>query len=222
MTKITGNGQADTALPAKAKARPSAASTILAAAAELFAERGFTGCSMQDIASCAKVSKANVFHHFGNKEKLYQAVLRSTIEESGIRLSNVVQDASTAESRTQRIMAAHLQHLLNRREETHLLLRELFESNPLQREAMMPMLDNNFGQIVRLIADGQQRGEFRTDIDPANVALLLVGGNVMFFLGSKILNDYLSQYQVEEAEHFSGDVAKVLLQGLLNRTAEDE
>ncbi|MCG8465624.1 MAG: TetR/AcrR family transcriptional regulator [Xanthomonadales bacterium] len=221
MAKTTGDEQVDGPLSAKSKARPSAAANILAAAAELFAERGFSGCSMQDIASNAKVSKANVFHHFGSKEKLYQAVLRSTIEESGIRLSSLVQDQSTAQARTQRVTAAHLQHLLNRREETHLLLRELFEANPLQRDAMMPMLDNNFGHIVKLIADGQQRGEFRSDVDAANVALLLVGGNVMFFLGAKILTDYLSHYALDDANVFSNDVANVLLNGLLKAPKSD-
>ncbi len=47
---------------------------------KLFAEQGFAGASLDDIARDARVSKGAIYHHFGSKVDLFQAVYR-TIEE---------------------------------------------------------------------------------------------------------------------------------------------
>jgi len=56
------------------------ARAILNDAVRLFAEKGFDAISMNDIAKAADVSKANIFHHFSNKETLYLEVLRKACE----------------------------------------------------------------------------------------------------------------------------------------------
>jgi len=199
-----------------------AAEGILTAAARLFAEKGFAGCSMQDVALAAGVSKANVFHHFGNKQGLYVAVIKGAIEEFGQRLNTLVHCPGASSKRVEHLVSAHLQHLMRRRGETHLILRELFEAGPGQRSAVTPILGVNFSQIVRMIADGQERGEFRTDVDPASAALLLVGGNVMFFMGTQILRNYLQHHQTGLPDTYADDVAKLVLNGLMKKGAETQ
>ena len=49
---------------------------ILDAAAALFAERGFDGASITAIAADARVSRATVFWHFGDKATLFQETCR--------------------------------------------------------------------------------------------------------------------------------------------------
>jgi AcrR family transcriptional regulator len=51
-----------------------ARATIREAALRLFAERGYAGTSVRDIASAAGVSPALLFHHYGSKEGLRTAV----------------------------------------------------------------------------------------------------------------------------------------------------
>lgn len=48
---------------------------ILAAAEQLFPEKGFLGTSMDDVAATASVSKQTVYAHFGSKEALFVAVV---------------------------------------------------------------------------------------------------------------------------------------------------
>jgi TetR/AcrR family transcriptional regulator len=48
---------------------------ILAAAEELFADRGFDGASLQDIGAAAGLSRGTPSYFFGSKEQLYVAVL---------------------------------------------------------------------------------------------------------------------------------------------------
>jgi len=46
---------------------------ILAAAEELFLERGFDGASMSALARAAGVNQSLISHHFGSKRGLYDA-----------------------------------------------------------------------------------------------------------------------------------------------------
>lgn len=50
--------------------------SILDAASDLFSQHGFDRVNMDDIAKQAKVSKATVYRHFENKEKLYVSVIK--------------------------------------------------------------------------------------------------------------------------------------------------
>ena len=54
------------------------------AATEVFLEKGFAATSVDEIASRAKASKLTFYNHFGNKEKLFEAIvmrLNSTMFE---------------------------------------------------------------------------------------------------------------------------------------------
>ncbi len=52
---------------------------ILASATELFAQKGFSGTSIEDIAQHAGIHKSLIYHHVGNKQALWQAVKRDLI-----------------------------------------------------------------------------------------------------------------------------------------------
>ena len=54
---------------------------ILDAARRMFTQQGFDGASMDQIAAAAGVSKLTVYSHFGDKEALYVAVVKSYCEQ---------------------------------------------------------------------------------------------------------------------------------------------
>ena len=70
-------------MPASARARRSRVrlssaqrrEQLLTIAREVFAERGFEGTSVEEIAARAGVSKPVVYEHFGGKDGAYQAVV---------------------------------------------------------------------------------------------------------------------------------------------------
>ena len=64
------------AATARAREAPSTRDAILDAAERRFAERGFAGVSMREIASEAGLkNQASLYHHFRHKRALYEAVL---------------------------------------------------------------------------------------------------------------------------------------------------
>lgn len=54
---------------------------VFRAAQELFAQHGFEGTSISDIATRAGIAKSTVLHHFPSKLRLYQKVMKNSIEQ---------------------------------------------------------------------------------------------------------------------------------------------
>lgn len=52
---------------------------IVAAALEVFVERGFAAAKLEDVARVAGVTKGTIYLYFENKEALFKAVVRETI-----------------------------------------------------------------------------------------------------------------------------------------------
>jgi AcrR family transcriptional regulator len=66
----------------------------------LFAEKGFEGTSVEEIAATAGVSKPVVYEHFGGKEGLYAVVVDHEIQ----RLLNALSTALTTETHPRQIL----------------------------------------------------------------------------------------------------------------------
>ncbi len=55
---------------------------ILRAASKLFAQRGYYGVSISDVAQDANVVKSAIYHHFSSKDALYLAVIQDMTRSS--------------------------------------------------------------------------------------------------------------------------------------------
>lgn len=68
-------------------------SAALDTAQHLFAEKGFAGTTMREIASCSGVSQPLIHYHFGSKDGLYSAVKERLMQE-GLRSFLHIHDGS--------------------------------------------------------------------------------------------------------------------------------
>lgn len=133
---------------------------ILAAALSLFAERGFYGASMDQIARELDLTKQALIHHFGTKEKLYGAVLVAISERlmtEAIQPTEV-ESASAFADAVSRIYLRTLQH----REDTLLLMRELLDNRRRAAQAgtwyLKPFLDG-LADLLRRDPNWQEEDE---------------------------------------------------------------
>jgi AcrR family transcriptional regulator len=96
MSQVTVEPDASTPVPRRAgRGRMTAADRreqLIETARALFAERGFDGTSIEEIAARAEVSKPVVYEHFGGKEGVYAVVVDREVRT----LLTMMQDALTA------------------------------------------------------------------------------------------------------------------------------
>ncbi|MCG5240259.1 TetR/AcrR family transcriptional regulator [Azospirillum doebereinerae] len=93
----------DTPLPGRI--RRENGERILKAAELVFAEAGFAGATMADIADRAGLPKANLHYYFGTKEELYRAVLDNILRLWLSPIDAIAPDADPAKALTAYVTA---------------------------------------------------------------------------------------------------------------------
>src|SRR3954452_7198691 len=79
-------------MPRRAKIRPDepGRGRVLEAGLELFAERGYHATSIAEIGERARIAKSVLYHYFGSKAGLYEAILEAETEEAVRRVAGAV------------------------------------------------------------------------------------------------------------------------------------
>lgn len=190
---------------------------ILAAAAQLFADKGFDAVSMNAVAAAAGVSKANVFHHFTSKQALYLAVLKTACSESTAALDEMRSTSGPFAERLRFFIRQHLANLRRNEGMSRLILRELLDSDRDKGKALADgVINQNFSKLVEFLREGRARGELRVDVNPAMVATLIVGANVFFFQTGEVLRHLAEVEFADQPEHYTDMVTDILLRGITN------
>jgi AcrR family transcriptional regulator len=93
---------------------------ILTAAWSLFASEGYAEVSMQEIADAARVNKATLYHHFGDKEQLFVDVVAADFDQ--LRHSIEAAVAQDGSFREQLIAVADLLFLRSRTDSIRIMM----------------------------------------------------------------------------------------------------
>lgn len=149
--------------------------TLTDVALQVFAERGFDGSSMDDVARAAGIAKASIYHHISGKEEL----LRRGLDRALIALFSVLDEPDALVGRP----IDRLEYIYRRvatlalelRFELTVLVRVRGNSDA-ERDAMLRRrsFDESVTAIVRA---AQSAGEFDPGLD-ASLAVRLMFGMV--------------------------------------------
>lgn len=166
---------------------------VLEAARALFAEHGVDAVSMQDIATQAGVSKANVFHHFATKEALYIEVMRANVRNKNTDISALIASQAPFEQRFLALMQNQLSGMLADERGTRLVIREMTGGNVERAKAIATQIfTEKVRERVAFFEDAQQRGELREGIEPI-VCDMLLGACCMFHFNCRDVSQHLNQ-----------------------------
>ncbi len=185
---------------------------ILRAAIRVFAEKGYHTCRVQDVASEAGVAYGLVYHYFGSKEELLETIFRRT----WARMLQAVQEVerSGAAAREQLAQVAHIVLSAWQADPdlVRVLVREVARSPQLQQE--IDEIQHAFAALERIVAQGQETGELRQDLNPRLAAWILYGALEEILTGWVYERLPAGGAEVEEAERA---VADLLYSGLVAR-----
>ncbi|MBI3784195.1 MAG: TetR/AcrR family transcriptional regulator, partial [Deltaproteobacteria bacterium] len=148
---------------------------ILETAARLFAEHGFETTSLSQVAREAKVSKALIFWHFENKEKLYQTALRKTLEPYFIDVDDL--DHLGEQAQIARLIERFYEFVNENVYSVRFFL-SLVASTEHQNDESVRRVNELYrifrSSLANVIERGRSRGVFRLDADPFREAALIM------------------------------------------------
>jgi TetR/AcrR family transcriptional regulator, fatty acid metabolism regulator protein len=147
---------------------------ILDAAVRVFARQGYETSRVGDIAKEAGVAYGLVYHYFGSKEAVLQAVFH---EQWGRLLAAVAlaeETGGTAPEQLALVVKIVLRAWRDDPDLVRLLVREITRSPHIQDE--LDEIGQAFASLERIVARGQAEGTFRPDLDPQIAAWMLYGG----------------------------------------------
>ncbi|CAN5726921.1 hypothetical protein BH09MYX1_BH09MYX1_28820 [soil metagenome] len=154
---------------------------ILAAATRLFAERGYEGASMSDLAERVGLRKASLFHHLASKDKLREAVLERLVAGVGAAIAVAASAEGSFEVRLDTLTAALVRVLATHPYAARVILREGMEWTSVETGAIPVAVQSVLGAAVEFVAAGQREGAFRSG-DPAHMIVSLIGLHFMPFV----------------------------------------
>jgi len=97
---------------------------LLAVSRKLFAEKGFEGTSVEEIAARAQVSKPVVYEHFGGKEGIYAVVVDREIEALTGALTDALAALGHPKALLERTALALLTYIENNTDGFRILVRD--------------------------------------------------------------------------------------------------
>lgn len=174
-------------------AKPAPADTdkrakILDAATRVFAERGFFGAQVADIANRAGIAAGTVYLYFRSKDdvllSLFDRTMRDAIHEGRAALDGIDDPAE----RLRCIARLHLERLGRDRDLAVVFQVELRQSTKFMAQLSTTRLRDYLGLIRDTIADGQARGVFRLHV-PATLSAKIFFGALDEMATNWILSD---------------------------------
>lgn len=191
---------------------------LLAAALDLFVERGYAATRLDDVAAQAGVSKGTLYLYFANKEELFKAVVRENVvpvlgEAEGILESY---EGSSIEL-FREIILGWWARIGNTKLSgiAKLMMAESCNFPEVAQFYHDEVISRGNAMIVRMLERGIQRGEFR-NVDVMATQSVICAPMLMLMMWKHSFNACKTDPVNPEA--YLNSVIDVFLHGLLNHS----
>ena len=146
---------------------------ILARAARLFAKRGYTATSMNEVAEACGVSKPSLYHYFRDKHQLLAEIAETHIARLEALVDDVAAQAHAPEARVRRLIAAFLAVYAGAQAEHRVLTEDVKFLQPADRRRIL----DGERKVVAAFADAiaEARPELRGALLDKPLTMLLFG-----------------------------------------------
>jgi TetR/AcrR family transcriptional regulator len=192
---------------------------ILNTAAAVFAESGFAGARMDEIADRAGVNKATIYYHIGDKETLYTRVLHEHFASAGDRFDQILQQAESPEEK----LSLYIQHIAQvMDQDPHkavMMLRELAGGGVNFPDIVAQDLAAIVNKLAGILAEGENQGRF-IHVNPISVHFLVIGALIFYKVGTPIrekfteISESLRSMNTNESGKFVDEIEHLVLRSL--------
>jgi TetR/AcrR family transcriptional regulator len=196
----------------------SSARKLLLAAAAVFAKKGPSATTVDEVCRKAGLNKRMVYHYFGSKAGLYREVLKYTYDKF---LSLEIELAAmllTPEELLENVVSEYVDFLHEHPDVVRILCYENLDEGRVARELRMAGGKSRILEALRLLVEqGQAQGRFRRDIDLDELLISIFGLCFFPFSNRHTMSELLGRSIITNSrlEQRKRHIVRLLLTGLI-------
>ena len=184
---------------------------------KLFAEKGFDGTSIREIAKTAGINVAMVSYYFGSKERLLDAVIINRVSGFRMILENLQLENITPIEKIKKFVALYINKFYQNKDIYQIIHFEIVNQ---KRSSDFPEFNEikkkNLLLLESIIAEGQKNDVFKANCNATLIPAIVIGTFSQIHNNKKFYQDMMNLKDEAAFEHyilndFTEEIANVIL-----------
>ncbi len=148
---------------------------IIQAATHVFALKGFYNSKVSDIAEEADVADGTIYLYFKNKDDILISIFEHSMDTFIGTVENTLSTLQDPIEKLHQFIFLHLELVQNNQDVAQVLQIELRQSSKFMKEYAASKFLDYLNIVANLLEEGQAKGIFRKEINPAIVKRAIFG-----------------------------------------------
>ncbi len=170
---------------------------IIEASIEIISQKGIQGLTIKNLSKKIGISEPAIYRHFDSKTEILLTILNN-FKEMGTFFGGLMSTNNGTALEKIEFMFFRIIEVFT---ETPSLIsvifsEEIFKNEEILKKKIVEIMDMNESIIEKIITQGQEKGEVRTDVDCKNLALIVMG-SLRFRVKQWDLKDYSGDLKKE-------------------------
>ncbi|MEW5677009.1 TetR family transcriptional regulator [Flavobacterium enshiense] len=176
---------------------------ILQTAEKLFAEHGYDGTSVRDIAKSANINIAMISYYFGSKEKLLEALIIYRISSMRLQMENLYREDLTPLEKIDRLIELYIKRINANKGMYQIIHFEISSGKRIINcDAFNEMKKHNLDILKSIILEGQEKGVFRKDVNTILIPTTIMGTYFHFQMNKPFFKEILNLNSQEDIDNY--------------------
>jgi TetR/AcrR family transcriptional regulator len=163
------------------------AESILVAARKVFAEKGYSGAHVDEIAQRAGVNKATIYYQIGDKDTLYANVIHQVLGNTAQNIAGAVAEVDSPEEKLKAYINCIAANMDRNPELPPIMMREVASGGATLPRVVIEDIASVLTVLVGILEEGRKKGVFIETV-PFLIHMMIVG-TIVFYKKAQPIKD---------------------------------
>lgn len=195
---------------------------ILRVAEETFADKGFKGATMREIAEKVNIQTPGLYYHFKNKDDIYNSLILEIYRELWIKVLEPVKQMQGIEQKIRLLVNRLIDFWAEHPKFPRIIALEVLHGSELIDDELVPnFLKPMFNDMVSTLEEEEVREEGIRDIDVPVLVFNVFGISMFYFFSGNILTKLTGEdsFSPERIAKLKDEVLTMVFDGIASHPA---